>query len=226
VTPELAEVFRPVCAPRATGRRLVIIDLDRTALDTARLRDAIGHVLYTELGIYPDKFREEVRRFTSETGYDLFGHLETLGFGTAAAELLLRDRLQGQDFMFPDARRLLDELLDREDLQVVFLTVGVDRYQQFKLSLLPEKYRQIPATVIGYNKGVWLMQLWEDGVLTYENETYEEAVVIDDKASTLLAMANAPASVQLVHVLRPEAKYQQRCDLDRVVTVSQLALAA
>ena len=179
-------------------------------------------VLSQELAIALEAFRNEIRQYTSPDGYDLFAHLQAHGHDPQALKALLTSHLQGQQFLFPDAPPRIKKWQNEPETNLVIVTVGTPEYQNFKLKLCPE-LDGLPRYIIGFNKGHWLAKQWANNTIHFDGADYNEALVVDDKASTFTPLAQAPANVRLMHILRPDAAYPQISPLKRVEVVSGLA---
>lgn len=122
------------------------LDLDRTLFDTERAKSAIYRALEDTYGIAADRLVQEraehyVHPHDDETYYyPLFKHLEsTYEIDPDEAASCLEEQLRGQDFLYPDAVPLLDDLEER-GIRTSILTFGDVPYQQFKVALCEELF--------------------------------------------------------------------------------------
>jgi hypothetical protein len=233
-------------------QQLIILDLDRMLLRTHDLERAIAYAIGKEFNVSPDDFRAEMTGLTTDgEGYDLAAHLGRRGWNNTAGITALKRQLRDPSFittaalqsgsndpepftgswLFPGAAALIAAYQASLHTDILIVTTGAPGYQQLKLSLCPE-LNGIPAHIMASNKGEWLAGLWQDGAIQIhgtdtplDGASYSAATVYDDKYTVLRKLANAPSNVQLIHVLRPRAKYPQSTGLGRVIELTSLTEA-
>ncbi len=130
--------------PKHDTYNQLYLDLDRTLYDTSRaaglIRAAAADKL-TEAGVTEQQLADEQEQFHQYYGewyfYDFFSHMAAHNLAEPDVKAFLRERLNGVDLLFPDAKDLLESLAARRG-DVVVLTFGDKRYQEFKYSLVPQ----------------------------------------------------------------------------------------
>jgi hypothetical protein len=183
------------------GRRLYILDLDRTLFDTRRfLADMLATLKRTH-GADPQAVKGEMAEFSDhETGgYDPHRHHEKL-LGLAPSELdrLIGRELGATDYMYPDAKTWLAAKLADKNNDFVVLTVGRSRYQKLKLAHAPLA-AGLPLDVIPAGKGTVIRD-------KYLHRDYDQIMLIDDSAAVFRDLAGA-GGIELVRIARPGEKY-------------------
>jgi hypothetical protein len=118
------------------------LDLDRTLFDTPEFMERIMTIMATQIGgsmTAPNLLEEALSRYrilaAGQYTYQFFTHMAAYGFDQVKLEAFLREQLQGDDFLYPDAHGLLD-YVDEQKIPVTILTFGDTLYQCFKASLV------------------------------------------------------------------------------------------
>ena len=211
-------------------RHLVISDYDRTLFDSGRYERAIRQILHDEFHLDPVAFGKEIHARTDAGGYDLFAHLADHNISASTAHSIITDTLGAESFLYPDAVHFLRQMSALPEIDLAVVTVGSPAYQQLKLEYLQQAAPHIPARVVGINKGTWLETSWLRRELhplgrhiEFEGTPYSKVAVVDDKTDTFAAMTPAP-HILMVHLLRPDAKYQDTIDAPTIT--QDLAAAA
>ena len=117
------------------------LDLDRTVLNTSRFSEAVIAALEEAYDVPASEFQQRMPDFYIHHGamqyYDCFAHVTMLGLDIAEVKDRLRTVLQGGDYVYADARRLIKTLADHS-IETIILSYGPHNYQDFKFSFLPE----------------------------------------------------------------------------------------
>jgi hypothetical protein len=119
----------------------IYLDLDRTLLDTPRFSEAVIVAFEQTYSVPAKDFQGQMPQFYVRHGdmqyYDFYGHARMLGHDPHEVAERLRPMLAGQDFLYPDARDLVEKL-KHAPVQASVLSYGPENYQGFKFSLLSE----------------------------------------------------------------------------------------
>ncbi len=111
------------------------LDFDSTLFDTPRFFEDLLYILAEEYGLEPNAFRQEEHHFRDETGsmYDFFSHIGN--YTDDSADVIVKKvwpKLK-RDYIYPDARRVLENKHIRTNAQII--TLGHPQYQHLKLAL-------------------------------------------------------------------------------------------
>lgn len=139
----------------------VLLDLDRTLLDTDAVTAAVLHALHTLYGLPEAELTQEVPTYYVGAGnlryYDFFTHITAKGIDPLEAVTKIRATLAGKDFLYPDAHALLN-FLAHAPQQVSVVSYGPANYQDFKFSLVPE-LQHMPFVTVLELKSAYLARL-------------------------------------------------------------------
>jgi len=215
---------------RAAARRewLVVLDLDRTLFDTAQFyQDFLGAIAQT-WGTETATTMMNVER-TGEH-LDPFEYLQRehgIGYDAvveAFNEFTAKKYPNGANYLFDGASELIKFLSTRPRTHVLIITTGTEQSQAFKFALCPE-LAHLKHEVISENKGKVLQEKFEAaGGITLGGRRFHRFVLVDDKASALMPISAHRRRI-LIHILRPNAKFQEhtgRSDVREVPNLKQV----
>lgn len=98
----------------------------------------------------------------------IFKTLELYGIDPISARLEIKNHLAGEDFLYEDARYLV-EWLKSKQVKPAILTMGDDATQRFKISLIPEL------------KGFEVITVQESKAEVLRKTPKHDAILVDDK---------------------------------------------
>lgn len=177
---------------------LVIIDVDRTLLETNLYSEAIFTILARQ-GMSADAARlDELVEHGTGNNFDLMEQVEKLGIFPGADEII--DAVNGRSFLYPGVDRLLGEL-EASGIAAMILTYGGLNGQRVKLEIirreLEEKGLSLPPSVITQEqyKAEWVDTKWEKtkdgqflvpkGIDGLSGRSFRRIIILDDKTSNL-----------------------------------------
>jgi FMN phosphatase YigB (HAD superfamily) len=204
---------------------LIVLDFDRTLFDTARFyRDFLAAISHT-WGADLAASMQEVER-TGEH-LDPFHYLQnTHGIACDAVAQAFTAYIAtiypgGANYLFEGAPELIQYLRARPHTHVLIMTTGTKQSQTFKLGLCPE-LAPLEHRIISENKGKILQAEFEQaGGIAIGGRRFSHFVFVDDKASALTPIASHHRRI-LIHLLRPDAKFQDRTQRPDVHEVASL----
>lgn len=175
------------------------LDLDRTLYDTNRAAGLIRAALergFSDKGITAQLLADEQEQFHQYHGewyfYDFFSHMAAHNLDEQTIKSYLQEQLSSEDLLYPDAKDLLGSLESRRD-DVLVLTFGDKRYQEFKYSLVPQ-LQQFRLVCIQSSKGNYI-----------RTQVKRPSLIVDDKQ-----ILDLPSDCQGVLVDRTrEAAFEQ-----------------
>src|ERR1700741_489375 len=136
--------------------QLIILDFDGTIFNSALFYQDMRNTLEITFGINAATFKSNQKRFmlASDHSYDFFAHVRDLGLDKSEVSALLREKLGPTDYLYPD---VLSFLKKHQSLQteILVVTVGVDDWQNFKLSFCPA-INHLTQHVLHVHKGAHL----------------------------------------------------------------------
>lgn len=216
---------KPLKQLQATLRRewLVVLDFDRTLFDTARFyRDFLEAIKIT-WGTELAATLQAVER-TGEH-LDPFEHLSQAHAIDYEAVVKSFDSYvakhypHGVSYLFEGATEMIQFLEARPRTHLLIMTTGTELSQTFKLKLCPE-LAHLKSQIIPDNKGQLLQDKFtQAGGIAINGHYFSRFVLIDDKAAAITPLASDRRHI-LVHLLRGNAKFQDRTGRDDVIEVS------
>lgn len=158
---------------KQTNKPHVLVDFDRTLLDTDLFIDELWRAIATEYGVDPEYEKQRATSFYEFFGdwydYQFFDHIAAIPEIThtqAEFEANIRARLSSKQFLFSDAEPTLN-LYDE------ILTFGNHAYQRFKLSMCPE-LRDIPVTIIREMKADYVKHHYQAPLVLIDDKRLED----------------------------------------------------
>lgn len=154
---------------------ILFIDLDYTLLRTSDFSHALARLMADKSICTTKEFISTLEKGTyykteGNLGhYDFFSHAETLGIDKDTAIRLINEALKGDDFLFEDAKQLLDQLPSM-DVEPRILTYGETEFQLLKKDIV-ESLTDIPVDAVMEPKGQWIAR----------NYPSEKGFLVDDK---------------------------------------------
>lgn len=171
------------------NKQLLFLDFDSTLFDTPRFFEDLIYILAEEYGLDPNTYRQEEHNYRDETGsmYDFFSHIAQYTQDPADAIVQKVWPKLKKDYIFDDARKILNNKKIREKSQIV--TLGYPQYQHLKLALAG--LLDYPHTII------------QEPKIPYIEAKYpfaEKVTLIDDRAFTFDYPATKP--IELFQIVR------------------------
>jgi hypothetical protein len=209
---------------------LVILDLDRTLLDTHKLiaaefravRQVFGENVYAALLAEHDQAEFDVFECLSGlTGLSVAAVTEKLN-EYFVLEFAANPRLT---FLRPGAKDLVKFLLASSYARPVIMTTGSVEYQSFKIGLCPE-LASLPSEVLSGNKGVRIQQdLDRYNAIEFEGQRFPRFALVDDKGTNLTPIKGLRNQAILIHFVAPDSRDHAdtgRIDIERVTNFRQV----
>lgn len=207
------------------AERLIIPDLDRTLFDTSSFAADWLQVMIDRRLIEPEIARElQVRVDDPGRSVNILAELEDHSPTMGEVALKAVRLLEQNAYLYPDVVPFLNR---HTADQLLIATTGADVGQRMKLDN-SSRLAAYPHKILSGNKGEYLArELKEaDGRLTVHDlvdNDFDELWLIDDRMDNLLPLAEWPTEkVRLIHIERPDAKYQRTADHARLVHITSL----
>jgi hypothetical protein len=152
----------------------IYLDLDRTLFNTPMFVPelvAAGEKLY---GLDAEQFQKDIPKYyMSSAGgqlqhYDFFAQIAAHGINIHHAERELLAALHGRNYVYDDARELL-QFLGSSPIALQIVSYGTQFYQLFKYKAAPE-LAGIPIKVVFHDKATYIA-----------DQPHESSWLIDDK---------------------------------------------
>lgn len=136
----------------------IYLDLDRTLFDTAKFMQVLFETCQQLYGLNVNKLADQMPQYQHFVDgmryYDFFEQLVANKVDPLMAQAELLGALRGQDFIFADAKRMLN-FLAGQNYTLLVLSFGKQDFQQFKFLLSPLLQR-IPFTAVLTDKAKYL----------------------------------------------------------------------
>lgn len=171
-------------------KKKYFLDFDSTLFDTRRFFEDLIYILAEEYGLEPNSFRQQEHEYRDETGsmYDFFSHIGTYTKDTPAVVVQKVWPKLKKDYVYKDAKAVLDDKKIREQSQII--TLGHPQYQHLKLALAG--LIEYPHTIIQEPKIPYIEKTFStDGSLV---------TLVDDRAMTFDYPVTRP--IQLYQIVR------------------------
>jgi hypothetical protein len=203
------------------ARHLIICDFDRTLFDSRFYTDFTQ--MLVQKGYIDENTHQEVTRALDDTSISLSltDILAVNGISTDRALELAAAHLNPADYLYPDVPAFLRR---HQDHQLHIITTGQDDWQRVKLGFCTP-LNAYPQTILQTNKGRHILSKLNrarSGITLDDlTEQFHAIHLIDDRVDNLLPLVDQP-QIQLWHILRPGAKYQETVDHSNVHRISSL----
>jgi hypothetical protein len=190
----------------------VLVDFDRTVFQTDLFHlDVENHLMQTigfSLNLHTRTYSSEDRGAVRFEDLHAF-LLESKQLTHQMVSSLLDQATQGRDYIFPDARRWLEEEKVKGAV-LHFVTSGQDKLQNYKLGL-DEVTAGVGRTIVGQNKGEMLtknVRVMDEGGLGVQGLPYvaRRLLLIDDRPDTFNQLESV-VPIERVRIRRPGLPY-------------------
>jgi len=173
-------------------RPTLLLDLDRTLLDTDRFYNAVWTFLEAKYQVDLPAELARAKSFFHYQGelydYDFRTHLRSLGLDPEQIKKQFLDHYGEESFVFPDAQAALAL---QSDYTLEILTYGSNWYQLFKLAACAE-LAALKMTIILESKAVYLQHKYLVG----------RTILVDDKPLAGYSDVEWPEHVEFIWLNR------------------------
>lgn len=186
------------------SRKVLLLDLDRTLLDTNKFLQAFWQAMAHAYGVDAEHEMAMVPEWYHAIGeyryYDLKMHLEQ-GLGKNAEEVVetLRPQLQGQDFLYPDVQEMA-KWQEHKEYEIRVVTFGPQWVQLLKLQFTPS-LAHLPSDIMLESKSAYIARNFADAT----------GFLVDDKRNS-----HMPNNIKQLWLVRDKS-VQDMLDKETVI---------